>query len=205
MPTTNLRIFRSHENGDLLLRFVMEWTTFDQDLVVRFGDPLIEVGGTFLAAAQLTPEFRVDDQGFNLVLVDYPGAAGAYSPLSPPQVQIGNSVGQGANALFQVQLAADGRVDAVDVIDSGSGYAASTTLTLSNARTTVYPSQRVKLFAGFPYTRRINTLSPDDPSLAFLASEYETRIIEQVEEALAALRRLPVDGRDLTGESVVQP
>jgi hypothetical protein len=199
--TTNLRIFRTHENGDLLLRFVIEWSTHDRDLVQQFGDPAIDVGGTFFEAAQLTAAFRPDNQGFDSVTVDFPGEPGTYSPQLPPTVEVTDPEGLGENALFSVELNDNGTIQTVTVVDSGSSYGPNSTVALTNDHVTTYPSQLVRLYSGFPYTRRINTIPANDDSLAHLAEAYEEHIITQVEAQLALLRGLP----DLTGESVTQP
>lgn len=203
---TKLRVFLTHEGGDLLARFQLEWASVDVELISKFGDPTVNVGGSFLAAATLTPV--ISSGVFTGVTVDTPGAVGCYSTYNPPEVVVTDPGNLGANATFSVTMGvgpAVGTITDVSVLTGGTGYSGSSTITLSNSHTTVYPDQYVKLFGGFPYTRRINTMDPADPSLAIFSDLYVATIEQRIADALTTLRNIEINGRDLTKELVYQP
>lgn len=203
---TKLRVFLTHEAGDLLTRFQFEWASTDIELLNKFGDPLVNVGGSFLAAATLTP--TISSGVFTHVTVNTPGAVGCYSTYNPPEVVVSDPGNLGATAAFSVTMgtgAGVGTITDIIVDTGGTGYSGSSTLTLSGAHTTVYPDQFVKLFNGFPYVRRINTMDAADPSLEIFSTLYVATIEQRVTAALASLRNVELNGQDLTKELVYQP
>lgn len=201
---TKLRTFQSHEGGDLLLKFTLEASSHDRELAEKFGEPEIEVGATIFTAATLTPTINGGGT-FTGVTVATPGAAGTYSSAKPVTVVITDPGAAGVNAAFTVTLSGSGTISSVAVNNGGSGYHAGTTLALAGDHVTVYPAQKVKLFSGFPYTRRVNTIAAGDPSLTTLATTYSDLISTRVAAALTALRAIETGGYDLTKETVTQP
>lgn len=202
---TNLRVFQSHEDGDLLIKFVLECSSIDRELMAKFGEPRIEVGGTFLTAATIHPV--VNGSGnITSVVVDTAGSNGAYSAYVPVTVLVTDPGGLGHDATFSPVIdTATGTITGVTVLTQGVGYASNTSLVLTGDHVTTYPAQTVKLLSGFPYTRRINTVAAGDASLQTLATLYSNTLKTRVETALHTLRQLETGGFDLTKETVYQP
>lgn len=200
---TKLRIFQSHEDGDLLIRFTIEANSYDKELAAKFGEPRIEVGGEFLSPA--TVALVVDSGTIVEANLTSSGEPGAYSSFLPVTAVVSDPGNEGVDAAFEISVASNGTIDGIGIANGGSGYADASTLTLTGSHRTVYAPQTVKLFTGFPYTRRVNTIDAGDPSLATLATAYVAAITSRVNDALATLRALETDGRDLTSETVTQP
>lgn len=201
--STNLRVFTTHDNGDTLLKFVFEPSTRDRELIQKFGDPEIEVGGTWLLSATLQPPTIV---GGVITAVDVAtqGDLHAYSAQRPIVLAAEGSTGSGAT--FSPALNINGQLGFVNVTAGGSNYSVDTVVRIvSGGHETKYPSQKVKLLAGFPFTRRINTITPGDTSLEQLVTLYRSFINTNVQNAMTALRALDTPPYDLTTEVVYQP
>lgn len=200
--STNLRVFTTHEGGDTLLRFVFEPDTNDRELIKKFGDPEISVGGSFLLSATLAAP-TISGGVITAVAVATQGGVGAYSSARPVVIQATDSVGTGAT--FTAVRNGSGQLTGVTVTAGGSNYSPSTVVRIvSGGHETYYPEQKVKLLAGFPFTRRISTIAPGDTSLSTLVSAYRGQISTAVNEAMDALRLLDTNTTDLTTEVVYQ-
>lgn len=203
--STNLRVFTSHDKGDTLLRFVFEPDTHTLELIKKFGDPEIEVGGTWLQSATLGAPTIVGGV-ITVVPVTSQGDINAYSPQRPIIVEAVDPAGTGSGATFAAVMSGSGRITSITVSTGGTNYSANTVVRIaSGGHETHYPNQKVKLLAGFPFTRRINTISPGDLSLEQLVSDYRGFLSENVQTALTALRALDTNTTDLTSEIVYQP
>ncbi|RTL07591.1 hypothetical protein EKK58_00020 [Candidatus Dependentiae bacterium] len=203
--STNLRVFTSHVKGDTILRFVLEPDSRDLELMNKFGEPEIEVGGGWLLSATLDPPTIVGG-AITAVTVDSPGDVRAYSAQRPVVIEAVDPTGAGSGAVFEAVLLDNGRLDSVDVVSGGSNYSAGTTVRItSGGHETHFPIQKVKLLSGFPFIRRITTIPPGDDSLAQLVSLYRGQISSAVQSAMAALRLLDTPEKDLTTETVYQP
>ena len=201
---TKLRIFQEHLDGDLLINFQLDLSSRDRELIGKFGDPEIEVGATLLRKAVLVPS--INGSGvFTSVAVSDAGAAGTYSSAVPVTVVISDPAGLGTGAAFTVTVnPSTGVITSVAVNTGGTGYTGST-LSLTGDHVTVYPAQKVKLAAGFPFIRRVNNISAGDASLSVVANSYIALVKGRVETALATLRAIETSGYDLTQEAVSQP
>ena len=201
---TKLRVFQNHQDGDLLLRFVLEASSHDVELMRKFGDPEIEVGGTYFQNATLDAPVISEGGVIASVAVATAGAEHTYSPQRPVVLQAVGTSGDGA--ILNAVLTENGQLDSITVVDGGSGYSEDTVVRIvSGSHVTTYPLQKVKLFSGFPFTRRINTIPAGDASLAALAALYVAQIQTNVGTALAGLRALDTTTTDLTKEVVYQP
>lgn len=203
--STKLRVFQTHQNGDLLLRFVLEADSHDTELMGKFGEPEVEVGGTFFEDATLTPVRNGSGVITSVTVVDG-GAQHTYSAQRAVQITAVDPSNAGAGATFAAVLnPTTGVITSVTVLTGGTGYGASTTLSITGGHVTNYAAQKVKLLSGFPYTRRINTIAAGDTSLAALADLYVAQIETNVAAALTSLRALDSSTTDLTKEVVYQP
>lgn len=203
--STNLRAFTSHDKGDTVLKFVFEPDTYIVDLIKKFGDPEIEVGGTWLASATLGAPTIVGG-AITVVPVTDQGATNAYSAQRPIVVEAVDPANTGHGAQFTAVMNGSGKITSITVNAGGSNYSAGTVVRItSGGHETHFPSQKVKLLAGFPFTRRINTISPGDLSLEQLVLDYRGFISSNVQTALTALRALDTNTTDLTSEIVYQP
>lgn len=202
---TKLRVFQSYNNSDLAIRFQMEWSSHDRELISKFGDPDISVGGSFFTAARIHPVVNAQTGAITSVVVDYVGSVGAYSDAVDVEVVVTDPYGAGEDAVFSVAIAANGTIVTVTPTTQGTGYNEDTTLELIGDHVTAYPAQYVKLYAGFPYTRTVNTMEPGDHSLATLVTAYVAGIKSQIEAELIRLRAIETSGDDLTTETVYQP
>lgn len=201
---TKLRVFQSHQQGDLLLRFTLELSSRDLELIGKFGDPEIEVGGTYFSAATLNPPSISLAGVIESVGVATQGEPYTYSQQRPIVFKVTST--SGSAAAFSAVLSDDGQLTDVTVEEGGTGYSEDAIVSIeSGDHVTSYPAQKVKLLAGFPFTRRINTIPAGDTSLAALADLYVAQIETNVAAALAALRALDTTATDLTKELVYQP
>jgi hypothetical protein len=201
--STKLRVIQSHQNGDLFIRFALEADSRDVELMTKFGEPEIEVGGTFFQDATLGAP-TIAGGAITVVPVATPGANFTYS--AQKAITFGTTGTSGSGATFVAVLNGNGQLASVTVSAGGTGYSNDTLVRiLSGSHVTTYPSQKVKLLSGFPYTRRINTIAPGDTSLSALATLYVNQIESNVAAALTALRALDTTTTDLTRETVYQP
>lgn len=201
--STKLRVFQTHQDGDLLLRFVLEPDSHDTELAEKFGDPEIEVGGTYFEAATLAPPV-IAGGVIQSVAILTPGSDYVYSPQRPLEIEAEGTTGSGAT--FSATLTPAGRLNTLTVVSGGSNYSDDTVVRIVKGdHVTYYPPQKVKLWSGFPFTRRINTIAPGDATLPVLTQQYVAQIQTNVETALAALRALDNPTTDLTKEIVYQP
>ena len=200
--TTNLRTFQVHDKGDLLLKFQFEPSSLDTDLASKFGDPDIEVGATIFTAATAT---ATRSSGvITAAPVTFIGDIGTYSSFVPVVVTAVDPTGSGSGATFTAVLNGSGQITSITVTAGGTNYGTGTTISITGDHVTVYPAQKVKLFSGFPYTRRVNNIQPGDSSLATLATNYTSLIQTRVTSALTTLRSLGT-AHDLSKETVTQP
>ena len=200
--STNLRVFTSHAKGDTLLKFVFEPSSHDRELIQKFGDPDIEVGGTWLLSGTLQPPTIVAG-AITAVGIATPGDLHAYSTQRPVILEAVGSTGSGA--IFNPVLNSNGQLGSISITAGGSNYSPDTVVRIvSGGHETRFPSQKVKLLAGFPFTRRINTIATGDDSLEQLVTLYRGFISTNVQDALEALRLLD-PAYDLTTEVVYQP
>jgi hypothetical protein len=202
---TNLRAFTSHDKGDTVLRFVFEPDTNVLELIKKFGDPEIEVGGTWLSSATLGAPTIVSG-AITAVPVTFIGDTNAYSAQRPIIVEAVDPAGTGSGATFTAVMNGSGKITSITVNSGGTNYSAGTTVRIaSGGHQTTFPNQKVKLLAGFPFTRRISTIEPGDLSLEQLVMDYRGFISSNVQTALTNLRALDNNTTDLTSEVVYQP
>ncbi len=196
--SSQLRVFQKHVKGDLLLTFNFEASSADTALMDKFGEPEIEVGGTYFSKAELSP--TISGGAITAVTVAAAGSSYTYSAQKPVVVSAVDTVGSGAT--FTAVLSGTGTISSVTVTAGGSGYTGGTTLQITGDHVTVYPAQKVKLWTGFPFTRRIDTISASDSTLTRLVDLYVAQVKTNVETALTTLRALNTPDRDLTKEIV---
>lgn len=202
MNETRLRVFQTLDGGSLLIKFQVDWGTSDVELVEKFGDPEINVGGEFPELATATATF--DAYGtFTDVTVVSGGTAGMYAGTYVPSVVIHDPGSQGYGATFETTVSGAGLLTDITVLQGGLGYDADTTITIAGGYKSTYSEQYVKLYAGFPYTRRIDTISVSEDWLATTAASYIANIQSQVQTAILDLRALKTSGHDLTSEAVI--
>lgn len=195
----NLRTFKSIVNAVYRVIFQVDQASIsqtDRELIAKFGEPEIAVGGTFFGGATATA--TVSSGVVTAITI----SNGGNNWPSVPTVVFTPTNG-GANAAATAVLT-NGVITAINISNGGSGYTGAPTIsfTPTPSNTFTIPDEYLKIFSGLPYTKNFDSLtSPFNTNTEAKVTGYKSTIQQRFAAALTTLR---ANGETFTGEEITQ-
>lgn len=193
-----LRTFKSLVKGTYVLSFELDIDALapaDRDLLAKFGEPEINVGGVFFGGAELKAVLSGSTVS-SVIVVD-----GGNNFSSAPAVTASSTSGSGA--LFGTPVMSGGLIVSVPVSAAGTGYlTAPTLLVAAQGNEFTLPAEYVKIRSGLPFTKEF------DPSAAVFAINVQAKVngykAEIQRRWSAALLALRTEADGFTGEEITE-
>lgn len=181
-----LRTYKSIENDLYILLFVNDADQLGEDdkkRMRKFGEPEIDLGGTFIGGAIGTAILSSTNVA-SVTIID-----GGNNYPSAPTVSFSGGAGTGAAG---TAVLTNGVVTSVTITNGGSGYTSAPTVTFSSAANEFsLPTCNVKIRSGFPVRREFDsTASPFDTNTLTKINAYKDTIQTRFTAAITALRNL---------------
>jgi hypothetical protein len=190
-----LRTYKSIEKDLYVLLFVNDAESLGEDdkkRMRKFGEPEIELGGTFIGGA--TAASTIGSGAVTAITI----LDGGNNYPSTPTVVISGGGGSGATATATLT---NGVVTSITVTGGGTSYTSAPTVTITSpANQFTLPSEKVKIRSGFPVRREFDsTASPFDTNTLTKVNAYKDEIQARFVAAITALR---AETDSFTGEEV---